>query len=548
MYCSKCGYQLKGNEKYCPKCGSKVEESKSQIIDGNAGDLKRKKAMCEYRRKSHFLVITVIFACILIGTAGMIVLNQLKEKKEEQYLAFVVNREGKYGYINEKGTEVITCKYDMAYPFSKNGSALVGNKNGKTYTFLGKERDLYDWQIIDSNGQTVAALNRYDVAGCYNYERYESLNKNDYFPVAKIVGKNEYGEDLFQWGYVDGKGDEVIECHYYNGICPEISDVTSIGAGGGVWDENGIAYVQMKQDGRLKVVAINEKGEIVFEAGNSIFVLLEDQENGMSRNVNRYLAARESGTDDEGDPVYEYGYVDQDGNVLIDYQFSRGKQFSSNGLAAVKKGDEWGYINEKGEMVIPFQFADADAFAANDLAYVEFGDPENETYTGKYGYINTNGEIIINLDDGYKGGFFTGDFIEVYGDGDNKSGLIDLEGNEIFPCEYFSVHPLDEAGTIIKLSTFIEAEESGSPLWDFDVWYVNKEGEAVIPGEYDMGSYSLGENEWVLTGRRTGESTNGLEAYQLTYFNKSAEMMLELPSEYIQAGVFQKITLKKLYE
>ena len=59
----------------------------------------------------------------------------------------------------------------------------------------------------------------------------------------------------------------------------------------------------------------------------------------------------------------------------------------SDKLARVVIGDKWGYINQEGEIVINPQF-DFASFFSEGLARVVIG--------GKNGYINQEGEIVIN--------------------------------------------------------------------------------------------------------------------------------------------------------
>ena len=61
--------------------------------------------------------------------------------------------------------------------------------------------------------------------------------------------------------------------------------------------------------------------------------------------------------------------------------------FGEEALAMVKIGGKYGFINTAGEFVINPQFDGARDFSEG-LARVNIG--------GKYGFINTSGEIVIN--------------------------------------------------------------------------------------------------------------------------------------------------------
>ena len=84
----------------------------------------------------------------------------------------------------------------------------------------------------------------------------------------------------------------------------------------------------------------------------------------------------------------KYGYMDKDGNVVINPQFDRADDFSE-GLARVRIGDEktgkWGYIDKEGKFVINPQFDCAEDFSEG-LAKVKVG--------GKYGWIDKTGKIV----------------------------------------------------------------------------------------------------------------------------------------------------------
>src|SRR5262245_20990264 len=80
-----------------------------------------------------------------------------------------------------------------------------------------------------------------------------------------------------------------------------------------------------------------------------------------------------------------WGYVDKNGNRVINPQFERAESFSS-GLAAVRLG-KWGYIDYSGKIAINPQFDRATSFS-DGVAVVEIA--------SRWGYINTDGKYVIN--------------------------------------------------------------------------------------------------------------------------------------------------------
>ncbi len=57
----------------------------------------------------------------------------------------------------------------------------------------------------------------------------------------------------------------------------------------------------------------------------------------------------------------KWGFVDIEGNVVIEPKYQEAKSFS-NGLGAVYNGDKWGFINKEGTLVIGYNFLDVDYF------------------------------------------------------------------------------------------------------------------------------------------------------------------------------------------
>ena len=96
------------------------------------------------------------------------------------YNGFVkVKLDGKYGFINEDGEEIISCKYEDADAFS-DGVAKVKSAEG--------------WGFVNEDGEEIVACKYEEV--CRFYEG-----------LAKV--KSAEG-----WGFVNKDGEEIIPCKY----------------------------------------------------------------------------------------------------------------------------------------------------------------------------------------------------------------------------------------------------------------------------------------------------------------------------------------------
>lgn len=82
-----------------------------------------------------------------------------------------------------------------------------------------------------------------------------------------------------------------------------------------------------------------------------------------------------------------YGYVDDQGNLVIPYRYASANKFSE-GLAAVWLNKKWGFIDEKGNQVIPLQFEYVKEFSNGLAAVIPLGKEE-------FGFINKKGVMVI---------------------------------------------------------------------------------------------------------------------------------------------------------
>ncbi len=158
----------------------------------------------------------------------------------------------------------------------------------------------------------------------------------------------------------------------------------------------------------------------------------------------------------------QWGYIDQEGDVVILPQFDAAFRFGE-GLAPVKQGRFYGYINLQGTFVIPPQFEDAYWF--NDgIARVQ--------KDNCWGYINKEGQFIIpaQFDDAY---WFNEGIAPVRKG--KKYVYIDKQGNLIMPEKFDTLGWFHEGLLAVETRT----------LFDCKWGYIDKEGNSIIPAQFD---------------------------------------------------------------
>lgn len=84
-----------------------------------------------------------------------------------------------------------------------------------------------------------------------------------------------------------------------------------------------------------------------------------------------------------------WGFVDDEGTIMITYSFDEVRPFSE-GLAAVRIADEWGFLNLGGDLVVPFSFQNSGEVA--DLSNSYLGAPSFVFNQGKAWVATVNGQ------------------------------------------------------------------------------------------------------------------------------------------------------------
>lgn len=144
-----------------------------------------------------------------------------------------------------------------------------------------------------------------------------------------------------------------------------------------------------------------------------------------------------------------YGYIDRDGNMVIENKFRKASGFSEGKAAATIKGGRFGYIGTDGEWLIEPAYREALDFSEG-LAPVKPGN--------LFGYIDESGAVIIKPAWLRANPFINGTAVVF---NKNGFGLIGRSGNELLKCKYNRITPPDPNGNRFitrKSSQLVNAE------------------------------------------------------------------------------------------
>ena len=304
-----------------------------------------------------------------------------------QVFRAAVRQNGRWGYVDNKGTIVIPPNFDRAYDFG-GGAARVKN-NG-------------EWCYIDQNGRLLQISPRIDVWRDFT-EGMGTVRENDLWGFIGTTGDfaiqprfsyaKEFSEGLGvvrdgkRWGYVNTNGQIVIQC-VYDDTRPFSNGIALVNG-----NRNGWHYIN-KDGQKLNTPPLRE---------------YKDFSDGYARVLDGKL----------------WGYIDSNGQWAINPQFEEAFDFN-DGVAVVRTGGLWNIINKSGQMIGQPTYTDGLKEFSHGLAAVESN--------GYWGYINPQGQWIINPNFDVAKNFKNG-FARVR-DTNGKWGFIDTRGNYVVQPQF----------------------------------------------------------------------------------------------------------------
>ena len=294
--------------------------------------------------------------------------------------------EGKWGYIDKTGKWAIEPIYDDACCFSE-GLASIGFDPTKVDPGI-EWYNLYqdNRQNVDLPEDQPVIIHMEDLIG-WRYDYHGFINKEGEMvidPIYKLVEdfKEGYtvvcGNYINQQFFIDKSGCRVFEDDYYN-------------AHGFSEDLACIEINENPQTGPDCFKFINRKGEIGLDLQEKFALGSLLRVDSFHEELACFAWKKVTNKRFEGEYDIRYGFLDMEGNTVVEPEFFHAGYFSE-GLASAKTTDsmKWGYINRTGEFDIEPQFDKVYEFR-NGIARVEIHNPFIEM---KMGYIDKNGEYI----------------------------------------------------------------------------------------------------------------------------------------------------------
>lgn len=315
-------------------------------------------------------------------------------------------KDGKWGYIDKKGNVVIDFIYEKANDFSE-GLASV-EKDGKA-------------GYINAKGEVVV----------------------DFVYRSTYTFSNGYGviRDGTYYGVIDKQGNTIIEPNkYMANIVPLSNDLFYVD--GGYTGDTNLGYDIIDKESKVIIDGIAGARNL----SEGLIAVKQLYINGKSDMQNG-----------------KWGFIDKDGNMVIDYQYDDANNFS-DGLVRVVKDNKYGFIDKNNNVIIEINREYETYFTGMDFCEGLALTDEN----GKDIYIDTKGEKVFELEDGVSSYGFNEGLAKV--EKNDMVGYINKDGKLVVDYKYNS--GFDFSDGLAKVYTDDESFE-----------FINSKGKTILAGK-----------------------------------------------------------------
>lgn len=414
-------------------------------------------------------------------------------------MAKVYSQDGKVGFVDEFGNEVIPCVYHSARDFkdgkawANNGSWGIIDKSGNVVFPFIFDHIEYDqknnlWTVVKDGKFGAVDENGKEIIPSVDKEKFYQI-KDRKFPWHKPLEHKAFAFNQIdgKWGVLDKYGNEVIPFiydkiwHFFvESITLAIKDNQSyiINNRGQVLSTcNYVGFGESIGNGLIDVVKNTTSGPklgLINCYGQEVTPCIYDDiqnfdENGLSR------VSRNN----------KFGFIDTTGKELVPCIYDEIISFGD--LFRVYRSEHVGIINKYGKEILPCKYDNIDNIWGDGYTMI--------CLNGKWGYVDENGKVEIPCQYDRVDSFCAG-YAPVCKNG--KWGLIDKIGREIINCIY------DEASIFVDgLARVAHNDKYG---------FVDKLGKIVIPFIYDYCTYFedgfarvLKNDKWGLIDRTGAE-------------------------------------------
>jgi hypothetical protein len=301
---------------------------------------------------------------------------------DENKLVSPVKFEGKYGFIDENGDWLIKPSFDSTGVFFKGFADVYKNEKAGLINSNGKLVVEYKYEYIEYYNDKIALVGIDNAFNLVHFDQKILFDKNfydvgDFSEGFAPVKFSENGK----WGYLNEKGEIKIDTLYdYADIFEDGNGLVELGEFEFLINKRGKIIDTIESPGleykKYKVIGKSDFGTL------GKVTLFGDTIMPMKYSSFGYVQKDKFWFKEKN----KFGIADTTGKILIEPIYEDLTYFCDNGLAKAKKNGYYGFIDENGEVVIDFKFKDVHGFKYG-LAAAKLDD--------KWGFIDKKGEFVI---------------------------------------------------------------------------------------------------------------------------------------------------------
>lgn len=303
--------------------------------------------------------------------------------------------------IEDNNNAYLICAKNGQYGITKNGEKILENEyqsiryDATNQVFVIEKSKKYGIANLDGKIILPIQYNQIDITGIYLYAENEQgitvynsngIQENIDANISILETNNEKykikinNENGTKYGVIDQEGNQLIEEKYnYIEYLYDNYFIVSNGNGKlGILDDKEAIKVEMNHDALQKVQetdlvqatsAENQVTQIYSKTMEKICEMQNASIEVEDNFIKIYNQTEIKYFDKEGKELKnteafpnhklfvaiennQYGFVDSNGNLVLDYQYEMAYELNEYGFATVKKDGKWGAIDENGQEVV----------------------------------------------------------------------------------------------------------------------------------------------------------------------------------------------------
>ena len=224
---------------------------------------------------------------------------------------YIVKQDGKQKLVKKQGEEVLTAEgYEIKNILNNSENGIIYVKDGK-------------YGVMKITGETVIEPSYQDLKE--SKSGILIAKQDEKYGIIDLQKNNKVDFKYMSIYYNESADLYITENEVYNN---DIIDSTYAVRLSGILTnlDNEKGYMELRQGEQYKYYnfKFEEKNQTDIFTSNTLF---------LSKNGGKY------------------GFVDKDGNVVVDYVYDDATNQNLHGFAGVKKDGKWGSVNSKGEVV-----------------------------------------------------------------------------------------------------------------------------------------------------------------------------------------------------